>query len=134
MNVDTITILCRGTAEAPHDVYIVDQYRRHLVGDRGAWLPLEHWAYQGATGRSAGATQRYLIGNKPARHAAPDDEAFRMQFALRCPRCNFRDKRDLKRGNDVIAALFDTFDRMTAAGADEIPVRLLAELVRRPDA
>ena len=127
-----ITIYCDGPTDAPHPRYVIDQYQHHRVGDQLAWLPLEQWSYRGATGRTAQVTQRHYIGDTPQQHT-PDvtDDQFRMRFALRCPKCKFDQKRDMGRGTDVMAELFDTFDRMTDAGADEIPIRLLAQLIFR---
>lgn len=130
MTAPVITVYCDGPPNQPHPRYVIDQYRRHRVGDQAAWLPLERWSYRGATGRTAHVTQRYFLGAAP-QERTPDvtSDDFRMQFVLFCPECNFNEKRDMSRGKDVMAALFDIFDRMDTAGTDEIGVRLLSTLV-----
>jgi hypothetical protein len=128
MTKPVVTIYCDGPEDDRHDRWVVDQYERDI---RGGWTPRSNWEYRGHSGRSAQSTVRSFIGETPEDAADFLDQEFRMQLAIRCPRCKFNELRNFDAdGPNWFHVLRPVFDKMLDAGVEEIPARLLVRLIK----
>ena len=119
-------VYCEGRPpDATHERFVVAHYQQHLAGNTLVWLPQPRFEDRGRRGHTHAVQQFIGPDGRPQANQDTPIDGGRIKIRLHCDDCGYDWNRRTDTGPDVLAAMFAVFDRLAAAGYDEISVLAL---------